>query len=376
MANEMHFAKLKEGPEAWNLWRRENPDVIPDLSVSSFPNSNLNNTNLAHADLTGMHFYHASFVQSDLSGANLSFANSGNVDFTMANLSNANLANASLNNANFSFANLEGADLRGAGLPYAIFANANCSGTELMGASVAHTNFSCLNLDKAKGLDQLNHIGPSFLPSAALRAANGKLPEAFLRGCGLSHWEILSAKLYDPGLSAGGIAEIQQQIFDERAKGFFLCGAFISYAHSNSEFTNHLYTEMKSRGINVWLDCHDMVAGPLAEQIDSAIRLNDIVLFVLSEHSLGSDWAKWELEQARSLKKKWGKDVLCPIALDDTWKIVAQKDPSWNVISDYHVLDFSDWKNPVSFEREFNKLIEGIKRYYIDGEVDPQDNRS
>jgi len=45
------------------------------------------------------------------------------------------------------------------------------------------------------------------------------LSEEFLRGCGLSEWEILSAKLYDPHLESGEIAELQQKIFDELLNG-------------------------------------------------------------------------------------------------------------------------------------------------------------
>ncbi|MGA2411123.1 MAG: hypothetical protein ABSG46_12140 [Candidatus Binataceae bacterium] len=29
MANPEHLAKLKEGVEAWNQWREENPEILP-----------------------------------------------------------------------------------------------------------------------------------------------------------------------------------------------------------------------------------------------------------------------------------------------------------------------------------------------------------
>ena len=32
MANKKHVARLKQGVEAWNQWRRENPKIRPDLS--------------------------------------------------------------------------------------------------------------------------------------------------------------------------------------------------------------------------------------------------------------------------------------------------------------------------------------------------------
>jgi len=31
MANEEHLKILKQGVEAWNKWREENPDIEPDL---------------------------------------------------------------------------------------------------------------------------------------------------------------------------------------------------------------------------------------------------------------------------------------------------------------------------------------------------------
>jgi hypothetical protein len=39
MANEEHLAVLRQGVDAWNAWRKEHPDVVPDLSeVDLSPN--------------------------------------------------------------------------------------------------------------------------------------------------------------------------------------------------------------------------------------------------------------------------------------------------------------------------------------------------
>jgi len=32
MANDAHVALLKQGVAAWNAWRKQNPDIRPDLS--------------------------------------------------------------------------------------------------------------------------------------------------------------------------------------------------------------------------------------------------------------------------------------------------------------------------------------------------------
>jgi uncharacterized protein YjbI with pentapeptide repeats len=41
MANPEHLAKLKEGVEAWNQWRVENPNVQPDLIEADLRGANL-----------------------------------------------------------------------------------------------------------------------------------------------------------------------------------------------------------------------------------------------------------------------------------------------------------------------------------------------
>ena len=76
MANRKHVARLKQGVEAWNQWRRESPKIRPNLS----------RTVLIRASLTG------------------------------ADLRRANLGKADLSHADLSGAQMSGADLRGAAL--------------------------------------------------------------------------------------------------------------------------------------------------------------------------------------------------------------------------------------------------------------------
>ena len=50
MANSEHLAKLREGPEAWNRWRKEHADVVPDLSGAMLRGAILSRANLRMAD--------------------------------------------------------------------------------------------------------------------------------------------------------------------------------------------------------------------------------------------------------------------------------------------------------------------------------------
>jgi hypothetical protein len=41
MANDEHVALLKQGVDAWNAWRRYNPDIRPDLSEANLSGADL-----------------------------------------------------------------------------------------------------------------------------------------------------------------------------------------------------------------------------------------------------------------------------------------------------------------------------------------------
>ena len=110
---------------------------------------------------------------------------------------------------------------------------------------------------------------------------------------GLASWEILNVRLYDPSLTPHEITDLQYQIFDRRVHGpLFIGGVFISYSWKDTKFVDKLYGRLIKEQASVWLDRHDAVAAPLQKQIDRAIRLNDIVLLVLSETSIQSDWVE------------------------------------------------------------------------------------
>lgn len=98
--------------------------------------------------------------------------------------------------------------------------------------------------------------------------------------------------------------------------------------------------------------------------VDRAIRQNPIVLLILSEHSAKSDWVEHEARTTRELTKELGRDVLCPVALDDAWKDCKWPARLHEQIMEYHILDFSKWKDEDEFGKMFRKLIEGLDLFY------------
>ena len=107
-----------------------------------------------------------------------------------------------------------------------------------------------------------------------------------------------------------------------------------------------------------------MKAGRIEKQIDRAIRQNPTVLLVLSEHSLHSDWVEHEVRMARALEKEMGRDVLCPVTLDSSWKSSHWPQRVMEQIMEYNILDFSTWKDDTKFDGIFRKLIDGLELFY------------
>jgi hypothetical protein len=216
-----------------------------------------------------------------------------------------------------------------------------------------------------KGLDKVIHGGPSTIGIDTIRKSKGEIPDKFLRGCGLSDMDIESARLYDPELSYQEIDEILYKVHDLRAwQPLQISPLFISYSHADSAFVDKMEYHLNAKGVRFWRDVHHTTSGRLEKQIDRAIRHNPTVLVILSENSIKSDWVEHEVRTARELEKESGRDVLCPVALDHSWK-----DSSWprrvmEQVLEYNILDFSKWDDDMEFRKLFKKLIDGLELFY------------
>ena len=192
--------------------------------------------------------------------------------------------------------------------------DANLSRADLSEATLALTPLARIDsLSQTLGLEQVHHLAPSPIGTDTLAAAQGRLPAEFLKGCGLQDWEIEYAKLFNPELSAPEVAELLTSgVFHTRTEGpLYIGGVFISYSHVNSDLVLKLYARFEQAEIRVWLDRHDLVVGSIERQITSGIRLNDVVVLVLSKSSLASEWVWDEIETAAEKEKAEDRDILC-----------------------------------------------------------------
>lgn len=332
MANAEHLKILKQGIGVWNNWRKNNPDVKPDLSYANLDKANLNESDLRHVNL----------LNASLSGASL----------ISANLKLANLAGANLNKANLYRASLNKANLRSAGLFHTNLVEANLTGAEFSMAAIGWTVFGNNELSTTKGLDAVHHVGPSTIGIDTIYKSGGKIPNGFLQGSGIPD---------------EFIAFHESLVGATQAIQFYSC--FISYSRKDESFAKRLHSRMKDMHIRAWFAPEDVKGGEkLHEQIESAIKYYDKLLVVLSENSMQSEWVMTEIRNARRVEIEEKRRKLFPIRLVDfdtirRWKCFdadAGKDLAVEV-REYFIPDFSNWKDHDAFEVAFDRLIHDLQ---------------
>jgi uncharacterized protein YjbI with pentapeptide repeats len=227
MANEEQLAVLRQGVNVWNKWREQNSTTKIDLSGAALTGLNLAGADFKDARLNRADFRETNLERARLSLANLSRATLIGTSLNRANLKEARLAHTILMNASMRDADLSGAylhktvlaltDLAGAYLYNAHFGEVYLNNSKFTHASLEDTTLAATDLSLALDLEQTYHHGPSCIGMDTIRKSKGRIPEKFLRGCGLSDADIEYARLSNPDLTNEQTNQILYQMFELRA---------------------------------------------------------------------------------------------------------------------------------------------------------------
>lgn len=194
------------------------------LSFGHFAHANLDSADLADADLRHANLTHADLAATDLHGAQLWKSTLTGADLSEANLSYAILAGADLTHANLLGANLTGASLTHAeisgNLSDAILIDTNLTGADLTGADLRAARLGSADLIGAK------------LAGADLRWAMPRwatLSHAYLRNANLTDADLTHAHLIDADLADANLSHAD--LTGANLTGANLTGANLTYAN-------------------------------------------------------------------------------------------------------------------------------------------------
>lgn len=145
MASYEHLKILNQGVDIWNRWRKDKPDVVPDLRSSDLSHVEFDNINLSHSLLN----------KAVLNGAQLDDSDISYADLSEADLTGSHLTGACLTGSNCSRADFTSACLINAKANDAIFQEACFLGSYLIGADFSDSDLARANLDCVQAIDTL-----------------------------------------------------------------------------------------------------------------------------------------------------------------------------------------------------------------------------
>jgi hypothetical protein len=217
---------------------------------------------------------------------------------------------------------------------------------------MGQTTFADCDLSAVENLASVEHGGPSTVGIDTIYRSKGKIPESFLRGCGVPE---------------SFITQMNSLVGAEDGIQFYSC--FISFSSNDEAFARRLHGRMREAHLRVWFAPEDVQGGKkLHEQIETAIRVFDKLLIVLSEASFQSEWVMTELRKARKAERRGGQRKLFPVRLVDMetlreWECFdadSGKDLAIE-LREYFIPDFSNWKDHDHFEQGFSRLLKDLK---------------
>ena len=130
---------------------------------------------------------------------------------------------------------------------------------------------------------------------------------------------------------------------------------FISYSRKDKAQTHRLLARLELEGFEVFVDFRDLPYGEeWQRELDQNIRRSDIVIWLVSTHSIQSRWCNWELGKVSEYSKR-----LVPVLIEEVEiSLLPDRIRNIQVFPRLGVLDFND-------QHQIQNLIQTLRNDHI-----------
>lgn len=319
MANQKHARILKDGVNIWNRWRKQHPEIKPnlkgiDLGIvgTDLSEEKLKLIGLDNDDIKVIKLSREGLKGINLSDADLRRTNLWKINLSYADLRNANLQGAYLRDTNMFRANLKGANLSECLLRSTILNSACLDETDFSASEIGYTKFRYVDLSTAKGLDKCQHPCP-IINVTTILLSKGCIPEAFLRSASVPESLISYSKSLPLAIQQSGEAN-NTSILKQAPIKIFYC-----YARKDDGLRGRLeqhLAPLKYEGLIVeWYDRKISAGKDYQQEILLHIDTSDILLALITPDFMSSNYCQG-IELRRALDKHtFGELRVIPVIL-------------------------------------------------------------
>ena len=332
MADINHLELLRAGQSAWNRWRLDHRNTVPDLDAADLRGADLQEMNLTGARLS----------EADLAGANLAGAWLSSADLSRALLGRADLTSADLQNADATAADFRAASLARANLCWTNFERADLSGASLRDAELGRTILVDTDLAGARHLETCRFWAPVGIDSRTLiRCA--AIPAPFLRGCGVPEPMIENLPALFP-------------------KTIEYYSVLIRYDVEDAVLAEQLDADLVARGIRCWRVQQTARDGPAARQVtlEDCFRSADTRLIVVISRNTGSNRTSTLERDIKVLlqnERGHNRKLLFAVRSDEGRLLLSE--PVAEELN-RRAIDFRRWKDHKGYLYALEKLVSAL----------------
>lgn len=354
MTKQQYIELLRNSVEVWNQWRKEHPEIHPDLSGADlshmdltgarFSFANLTSTVFAHSNLSNAYFVSANLLNADLSNTILDKSNLNRACLVEANLSNARVDNAKIALANLTKANLCKTSFQNTNFDRVIFDQTLIENTDLSFAKMRWLTLTNVNLATAIGLDTVTHGGPTHMDIYSAFQSIKQMSDEFMRGIGQS-------------------TAFSAYIKSVTKEMTLYSTCLIIHASEDKNFIKKLQASLDSKKVFYKSTAYETENNSYMEEIINSIQVFDRILLVLSEHSERDKYNHLLNTVVKTVLEKESSEnltILHPLQIYNSFDICTR---TWaRLIKQNHkIKNFIDWEDDNVYQEKVDKLLKSFQ---------------